>query len=243
VQLLKPLYTVFEAENAEDALEILKKTEPDIIISDIVMPGISGVEFCSRVKETEEFGHIPVVLLTGTSSPEVKLKGIECGADDYITKPFEKDLLIARIKSIIKGRDALKKFFLGEVTLQGSNEKVPEEYSAFLKTGMQIVERHLQDPNFNVKTFIQEMKLSRTTLYRKVKAISGLSITEFIRYIRLRKAAELMIKTEIQVKEVCYAVGINDPAYFRKQFHKIFGINPSEYIKKHRRTFSKGSGN
>ena len=236
-QLLKNSYTVFEAESAENALEILKKTEPDIIISDIVMPGMSGVEFCSKVKDSMEYSHIPVILLTGTSSPEVKLKGIECGADDYITKPFEKDLLVARIKSILKGRDTLKKFFFNEVTLQGNNEKVPEEYSTFLKTGIEIVERHIEDRDFNVQVFIKEMKMSRTTIYRRVKAISGLSITEFIRYIRLKKAAELMIKTDIQVKEVNYAVGISDPKYFREQFNKIFGINPSEYIKKYRRTF------
>ncbi len=242
-QLLESSYTVFEAESAENALKILKKTEPDIIISDIVMPGISGVEFCSKVKETLEYSHIPVILLTGTSSPEVKLKGIECGADDYVTKPFEKDLLVARIKSILKSRDALKKFFFNEVTLQGNNEKVPEEYSTFLKTGIEIVERHIEDRDFNVQVFIKEMKMSRTTIYRRVKAISGLSITEFIRYIRLKKAAELMIKTDIQVKEVSYAVGINDPKYFREQFNKIFGINPSEYIKKYRRTFLRAPGN
>lgn len=241
-QLLKTSYSIFEAESAENALEILKKTEPDIIISDIVMPGMSGVEFCSKIKDATEYSHIPVILLTGTSSPEVKLKGIECGADDYITKPFETDLLIARIKSILKGRDTLKKFFFNEVTLQGNNEKVPEEYSTFLKTGIEIVERHLEDRNFNVKVFITEMKMSRATIYRKVKAISGLSITEFIRYIRLKKAAELMIKTDIRVMEVCYAVGIHDPKYFREQFSKIFGMNPSEYKKKYRRAFLRAPG-
>ena len=241
-QLLKTSYTIFEAENAESALGILKKTEPDIIISDIVMPGMSGVEFCSKVKEDTEYSHIPVILLTGTSSPEVKLKGIECGADDYITKPFEKDLLIARIKSILKSRDTLKKFFFNEVTLQGNNEKVPEEYSTFLKTGIEIVERHLEDKNFNVKVFITEMKMGRTNVYRQVRAISGLTITEFIRYIRLKKAAELIIKTDIRVMEVGYAVGINDPRYFREQFSKIFGINPSEYKKKYRRTFLRAPG-
>jgi AraC-like DNA-binding protein len=121
------------------------------------------------------------------------------------------------------------------VTLQNNTEKVSEEYSTFLKKGFEIVEEHLKNGDFNVKVFIREMSMSRSSVYRKVKAISGLSITEFIRYIRLKKAAELMIQTDIRIKEVSYEVGINDPRYFREQFTKLFGIKPSEYIKKYRR--------
>jgi len=241
-QILQPSYNVFESESAERASELLKKVEPDIIVSDIVMEGMSGVELCAKIKESKEFSHIPVILLTGTSSPEVKLKGIECGADDYITKPFEKDLLIARIRSILKGRDSLKRYFFNEVTLQSNNEKVSEEYSAFLKKCIDIVDKHLQDEQFNVKVFVKEMGMSHSNVFRKVKAISGLSISEFIRYIRLKKAAELMIQTDIQVKEVAYNVGIQDARYFREQFSKIFGLNPSDYIKKYRRTFLRAPG-
>jgi CheY-like chemotaxis protein/AraC-like DNA-binding protein len=241
-QILQGHYNIFKAGSAEDAFEIVKNEELDIIVSDIVMPGISGVEFCLNIKESKEFSHIPVILLTGTTSPEVKLKGIECGADDYITKPFERQLLLARIKSILKGRDSLKKYFFNEVTLQGNNEKVSEEYSAFLKKAIEIVERHLKDDDFNVRVFTVEMGMSRSNVFRKVKSISGLSISEFIRYIRLKKAAELMIKTDIQVKEVAYEVGINDIRYFRQQFNKVFGINPSDYIKKYRRNFLKAPG-
>lgn len=241
-RILVDSYNVFKAENAEDALEIVKKEELDIIVSDIIMPGISGVEFCSNIKESIEFSHIPVILLTGTSSPEVKLKGIECGADDYITKPFERQLLLARIKNILKGRDSLKKYFFNEVTLQSNNEKVSEEYSVFLKKGIEIVERHLKDHDFNVGVFNEEMGMSRSNILRRVKSISGLTISEFIRYIRLKKAAELMIQTDIQIKEVAYEVGINDIRYFRQQFNKVFGINPSDYIKKYRRTFWKAPG-
>ena len=241
-QILQDHYYVFKAENVENAFEIVRNEELDIIISDIVMPGISGVEFCSNIKESNEFSHIPVILLTGTSSPEIKLQGIECGADDYITKPFEKQLLLARIRSILKGRDSLKKYFFNEVTLQSNNEKVSEEYSVFLKKAIEIIESHLKDDDFNAKAFVREMEISRSNVFRKVKSISGLSISEFIRYIRLKKAAELMIKTDIQIKEVAYEVGINDLRYFRQQFNKVFGMNPSEYIKKYRRTFWKAPG-
>ena len=241
-QILLDRYNVFKAGSAEDAIGIVKNEELDIIISDIMMAGISGVEFCSNIKESPEFSHIPVILLTGTSSQEMKLKGIECGADDYITKPFEKQILLARIKSILKGRDSLKKYFFNEVTLQNNNEKVSEDYSVFLKKGIEIVNRHLKDNDFNVSVFIEEMGMSRSNVLRRVKSISGLTISEFIRYIRLKKAAELMIQTDIQIKEVAAEVGINDIRYFRQQFNKVFGINPSDYIRKYRRTFWKAPG-
>jgi len=241
-QLLKPSYNVFEAASAEQALDLLQKAEPDIIVSDVVMGGISGVELCSRIKESKDYSHVPVILLTATSSAEVKLKGIECGADDYITKPFEKDLLLARIKSILKGRDSLKRYFFNEVTLQNNSERVSEEYSTFLKKCIEIVERHLKDEQFGVRQFAAEIGMSHSNLYRKVKAISGLSINVFIRYIRLKKAAELMIQTDHQIKEVAFMVGFQDVRYFREQFSKLFGSNPSEYVKKYRRTFLRASG-
>lgn len=236
-QFLKEDYTIYEAASAEQGLAWLKQSEPDIIVCDVVMQGMSGVEFCAMLKNSKESAYIPVILLTGTSSPEVKLKGIECGADDYITKPFEKELLMARIKGILKGRDSLKRYFFNEVTLQNNNEKVSEEYSLFLAQCMETINKHLQDEEFNVKIFVKEMGMSHSNVFRKVKSVSGVSISEFIRYIRLKKAAELMIETNIQVKEVAFRVGMQDLRYFREQFSKLFGLNPSEYIKKYRPAF------
>jgi DNA-binding response OmpR family regulator len=242
-QILTDTYTILEADSAETGRELLGNVEPDLIISDIVMKGISGVEFCSELKNAKETSYIPLILLTGSSSPEVKLKGIECGADDFITKPFGKELLLARIKSLLRGRDSLKTYFINEVTLQNNNEKIAEEYSLFLKRCIEIVEKHLQEEHFNVKEFVREMGMSHSNVFRKVKSISGLSISEFIRYLRLKKAAELMIQTDIQVKEVAFRVGLQDLRYFREQFHKLFGLNPSDYIKKYRRAFFRPSRN
>lgn len=242
-QFLKESYTIYEANSAEQGFELLKQSEPDVIVCDVVMPGMSGVAFCSKIKSSSEFAYIPLILLTGTSSPEVKLKGIECGADDYITKPFEKEILIARIRAILKARASLKKYFFNEVTLQNNNEKVSEEYSQFLKQCMEIIERHLQDEDFNVKAFVKEMAMSHSNVFRKVKSVSGVSISEFIRYIRLKKAAELMIESDVQIKEVAFRVGMQDLRYFREQFSKLFGLNPSNYIKKYRRKFLGASGN
>ncbi|WP_207531772.1 two-component regulator propeller domain-containing protein [Desertivirga arenae] len=241
-RVLELQYVILEAESAEAALTLMRKAEPDIIVSDVLMSGMNGVDFCARIKESKDYGYIPVILLTGTSSPEIKLKGIECGAEDYITKPFEKDLLIARIRSILKGRASLKTYFFNEVTLKSNTEKISEEYSAFLRKCIEVVEKHLLDENFNVRNFALAMGMSQSNIFRRVKAMSGLTTSEFIRYIRLKKAAEIMISRDVQVKEVAYEVGFQDIRYFREQFSKIFGVNPSEYIKKYRRTFLRVPG-
>lgn len=235
---LKDTYHIYEYDNAEDGFNFARHTEPDIIICDVIMKGISGVEFCAKIKESVSLSHIPVILLTGSSSPEIKLKGIECGADDYITKPFEMELLIARIKSILKGRNNLKKYFFNEITLKNNALKIPEEYSAFLSKCMNIVEKNMDDDQFNAKAFALEMGMSQSNLFRKVKSISGLSISEFIRSIRLRKAAELMITTDIRIKEVAFKVGFQQVRYFREQFNKVFGMTPSDFITKHKNVFN-----
>jgi signal transduction histidine kinase/DNA-binding response OmpR family regulator/ligand-binding sensor domain-containing protein len=235
--LLRDVYVVHEAENAESGFDTALGFEPDIILCDVVMPGMNGVEFCLKVKESSSLSHIPVILLTGTSSPEIKLKGIECGADDYITKPFESDLLLARIKSMLKGRNTLKDYFLNEVTLKNNNLKVPSEYSDFLSKCITIIENHLNDEGFSLKTFTEEIGMSRTPLSRKIRSISGLSVSEFIRYIRLRKAAELMIQTDLQIKEIAFLCGFQDVRYFREQFNKLFELRPSEFIRKYRNAF------
>jgi YesN/AraC family two-component response regulator len=238
-KLLKDSYNVYEAKDTVEGLEIVMQADPDIIVCDVVIKEFSGIEFCSKLKDSPSFSHIPVILLTGSSSPEIKLKGVECGADDYITKPFENDLLVARIKSILKGRNTLKQFFLNEVTLKSNNLKIPEEYSYFLTKCISLIEKHLDDENFSVSVFTREMGMSRSNLFRKVKAISGLNISEFIRHIKLRKAAELMIQSDLQIKEVAYKIGFQDVRYFREQFCKLFEMNPSDFIRKYRKTFVK----
>ena len=231
-------YIVYEASNAEAGFDTVLEHEPDIIVCDVVMQGMSGVEFCSKIKDSSSFSHIPVILLTGSSSPEIKLKGIECGADDYITKPFENELLVARIKSLLKGRDTLKNYFFNEITLKNNSLKIPAEYSEFLDKCIRIIESHLEDESFSLKIFTEEIGMSRSKLFRKIKSISGLSSTEFIRYIRLRKAAELMIQTDLQIKEIAFRIGFQDIKYFREQFNKLFEMNPSEFIKKYRKAFT-----
>lgn len=238
-EMFREQFTVYEAGKGEDGLKLAKQYLPDIIISDIVMDGMTGIELCKIIKETPALNHIPVILLTGTFSPESKLLGVEGGADDYITKPFEKDLLLARVNSLLKNRQNLQKYFYNEITHQKNSLKISAEYKEFLETCIAIVEKHLDNDDFSIQTLAEEIGMSHSRLYKKIKAISGQSANAFIRFIRLRKAAELFISTNYNVNETAFYVGIRDVKYFREQFFKTFGMNPSEYIEKYRKTFGK----
>jgi len=228
-------YTVYEARNGEEGILSAEKLIPDIIISDIKMEGINGIDLCRSIKENPAISHIPVILLTGSTAPEIRLNGIESGADDYITKPFDKNILTARVASLLKNRTILRHYFYNEITFSKNDLKVSGEYKEFLKKCKNIIEEHMGDDGFNASSFITAMGMSRSNLLRKVKTISGLSINEFIRFIRLRKAAELFINSDANINEVAFQVGINDIKYFRQQFNKVFGMNPSAYIKRYRK--------
>jgi len=198
---------------------------------------MSGIDLCKKIKDDALLQHIPVILLTASSSPEVQLKGVEGGADDYITKPFDRDILVARVASLLKARTILQHYFFNAITLNHTDQKISQEYKEFLERCIAIVESHLEDDNFNLKVLLGEIGMSRSNLFRKVKSVSGLSIKSFIRFIRLRKAAELFINTNYNVNETALRVGIYDIKFFRAEFNKVFGMNPSEYIKKYRKTF------
>jgi signal transduction histidine kinase/DNA-binding response OmpR family regulator len=232
-------FTIYQAESGEEGLKLARQYIPDIIISDVHMLALSGIDLCKTLKEDPAFSHIPVILLTGSSSAATKLQGVEGGADDYITKPFDKELLVARVVNLLKSRNSLQKYFYNEVTLQHNPLKISQEYKEFLERCIAIVERHLNNENFNVKTLALELGMSHSNLYKKVKSISGQSVNGFIRFIRLRKAAELLINTNHNVNETADAVGFNDIKYFRQQFSQLFGMNPSEYMKKYRKVFGK----
>lgn len=238
-QLFKNNYTIYQSENGEKALELAQNYLPDLIISDIHMQGLSGIDLCRRIKENEDLNHIPVILLTASSSDELKLQGVEGGADDYIRKPFDNQLLVARVNNLLKSRNNLQKYFYNEITLHKSNQKISPEYKEFLEKCISIVESHLEDEDFTLKILLSEMGMSHSNLFRKVKSISGLSVNVFIRFIRLRKAAELFVTSDYNVNETAFMVGIKDTKYFREQFNKLFKMNPSEYIKKYRNVYGK----
>ncbi|MCF2491049.1 hybrid sensor histidine kinase/response regulator transcription factor [Dyadobacter sp. CY347] len=230
-------FKLLQAENGKEGIALVRKHLPDIVISDVFMDGISGIEMCSQIKIDLTLSHIPVILLTASTSQESRLKGIEGGADDYISKPFDKALLIARVDAILKSRNDLQRYFYNEITLQANDFKISSEYKEFLKECIRVVENHLTDPDFSIKVLAAEIGMSHSTLYNRIKSISGQSTNSFIRFIRLRRAAQILITTDITISEVAYQVGINDIKYFREQFTKLFEMKPSEYVKKYRNPF------
>lgn len=232
-------YLLYEADNGDDGFAKAEIHLPDLIISDIHMGGMDGVELCSRVKSTESLRHIPVILLTAATGGEIQLKGIEKGADDYITKPFDNTLLLAKVDVILRNRNILQKYFFDAITLKETKVRVPAEYRVFLRKCIEVVEENLDTEDFTIKKFSKAMGMSHSGLYQKIKSISGQSTIAFIRSIRLRRAAVLMLQEDMQVNQAAFQVGIGDVRYFREQFVKLFGMTPSEYIKKYRHSFNR----
>jgi len=239
-KIFNDTYQVYEAETAEAGLEMIKKQLPDVVISDIMLPGINGLELCQRIKTDPVLSHIPVILMTGDSFDDIRLQGLEEGAVDFLSKPFDKDLLVARVKGIIKNRVDLQHYFFNEVTFQDATKNFPEVYKKFIDDCVKVIEEHLLVSDLDVKTIAEKMGCSYSTLYKKIKQFTGMSLNGFIRLVRLRKAAELLIMTDANVNEVAYRCGYNDSKYFRRHFSSQFGLTPSEYIKKHRTSFRKG---
>jgi DNA-binding response OmpR family regulator len=232
-------FVVYTAESGEEGYRMANDIVPDLIMCDINMQGMNGVELCSAIKKSTSLGHIPVVLLTAETGDDIKLKGIEGGADDYITKPFDNALLLARVDTILKNRNLLQQYYFDNVTLKETSVKVPAEYQDFLKKCIEVIEENIDTEDFSIKKFAQAMGMSRSSLYQKVKSISGQSLNSFIRSIRLRRAAVLMLTGNMNINQAAFQVGIADARYFREQFVKLFGMNPSDYIAKYRTSFNR----
>ncbi|MEN9909698.1 MAG: hypothetical protein RLZZ540_2847, partial [Bacteroidota bacterium] len=239
IQLFSESHLVYSAANGHEGLKLTKKHMPDIVISDIAMEVMDGLELCKRIKESEELSHIPVILLTATNNPETHLQGITDGADDYITKPFDDDLLIARVNTLLKNRGNLRKYFLDSITLRENDQKVPAEYQEFLKKCIDIIEANMGNRDFSIKNFATEMGMSHSSLYKKIKIISGETLNAFIRSIRLRRAALLLLTENMNIAQASAEVGFEDQKYFRQQFVKLFGMTPSLYVKKYKDSFNK----
>jgi len=239
ISLFEDDYIIYNADNGLDGFKLVKKHLPDIVLSDISMEGLTGLELCRKIKENDGMSHIFVVLLTATTSQETHLQGISDGADDYITKPFDSEILKAKIETLLRNRNQLRNYFLDNITLREHSHKVPAEYRDFLKNCIDVIEQNLNNESFTIKQFSRLMGMSHNGLYTKVKAISGQTLNGFIRSVRLRRAALLMLTEDIQIAQAASQVGFEDKKHFREQFVKLFGITPSEYIKKYRHSFNR----
>ena len=236
-KIFTPGYTVIEAQNGVVGLELIKKHMPDVVISDIIMGGISGLDLCRLIKADQAISHTPVILLTGDTTPDIMLKSIEEGAIDFLRKPFDKELLIARVKSVLRNKTELQNYFYEEVTKKSASRCISQENKDFLNNCISVIEHYFADDKFDVYLLAKEVGISYPTLFKRLKNITGQSVSNFIRFVRLRKAAELLIQTNCNVNEAAFQVGFSDIKYFREQFFKQYGINPSEFIKKHRASF------
>ncbi|MCW0481608.1 hybrid sensor histidine kinase/response regulator transcription factor [Gaoshiqia sediminis] len=226
-------YRVFQAANGREGLELAKKESPDLIICDIMMPEMDGLELTGLLKNEFHTSHIPIVLLTAKSLEEHKIEGIETGADDYITKPFNMLYLQKRIENILRQRKQLKERF-GRDLEAGPNDLArtsPDQ--EFLTKVVTLVEENLSDPDFSIDQLLEHFNFGRTVFYKKMKGISGYSPKDFVRILRMKKAGALLRENDLNISEVCFKVGYNDSDYFSKQFKRHFGKTPSDYKKEY----------
>lgn len=231
---LQSLYAVEAASNGEEALQILEHKRIDLILSDVMMPVMDGLELCNRVKSNLEYSHIPVILLTAKNDLESKIQGLEQGADAYIDKPFSFKYLIAQIATLLRNREKEREAFIQKPFMPIHSMEMSKADKQLLNRMLEIVEENLSDAEFNVEKMADILCMSRSTLHRKIKALSGQSSIDFIRTVKLKKAAELIQAGEYSIGEISEKIGIQSPAYFSKLFLKQFGISPSEFAKQNR---------
>lgn len=230
IDLFTPIYQVRTAVDGVDALEKLKEELPHIILSDVLMPRMSGIDLCKEVKQDFSTCHIPVVLLTARTAIEHNLEGLRIGADDYITKPFDTRILVSRCNNLVNSRIILQEKFSKQPTAQVQTLATNPMDKELLDKAMSILDKHLDNPNFNVNLFAREMGMARTSLFAKLKGITGQTPNDFILSIRLKRAA-LMLRNnpEMNVNEISDRTGFNSPRYFSKCFKDTFQISPLNY--------------
>lgn len=228
--LFKNNYKVLAAKNGQEGINIAIKQVPNIIISDIMMPVRNGIYLCNQLKNDERTSHIPIILLTAKAGEENEIEGIKTGADDYVTKPFSEQLLKIRVEKLIENRKKLQLRYSRKVVLKPKDIAITSVDEQFLERLQKILDHKLTDASFTIQDFCQTIGMSRMQLHRKLKALTGLSTSAFIRSERLKLAAQLLKTAKINISEVCYTVGFNDHAYFSKCFKKQYDCTPTEYV-------------
>lgn len=230
-EMLSPSYKIMTARNGDSGLQRALIELPDLVLSDIVMPGTNGLQVAKRIKNNPNTTHIPIILLTSNSSINEKIEGLEHGADAYIVKPFDIDELLTTIDNILKNRQRIRGKYSGAhqedkikpIEVKGNSDKLMERI-------MNVINENLDSPDLRVEMLSEEVGLSRAQLHRRIKEITGISTGEFIRNIRLKKAAELLAENKVNISQVAYMVGFSSQTHFSTAFKKFYGISPTEYI-------------
>ncbi|WP_367391287.1 two-component regulator propeller domain-containing protein [Lewinella sp. LCG006] len=230
-QIFAGQYRLISAENGREGLVMAKKHLPDLVISDVMMPEMDGITFCGKLKTDLEISHIPVILLTARTASLFKIEGLRIGADDYITKPFHPEELALRVRNTIQSRQEARDKFARVLNFDPKEISITSADEHFLETALQTVEQHMGNYDFNVIQFAEELAVSRPLLFTKLKALTGQTPNNFIKTIRLKRAAQLLKTQKLNVSEVAYQVGFKDPKYFRKCFREKFDEVPSAFGK------------
>jgi DNA-binding response OmpR family regulator len=230
--ILQNDYRIYEAIDGEDGLKKSAEITPALIISDVMMPSMDGIEFCKRIKTNLQTSHIPIILLTAKASQESKIEGLETGADDYLTKPFNSKELSVRIKNLLEQRKNLREKFNKEIKIDTSTIAVTSLDNEFLQKALDVAEKNLSNTEFNSEDFAKEMFMSRSQLHRKLVTVTEHGPGEFIRTFRLKKAAELILEKRLSITQIAFEVGFSSPSHFTKAFRQTFNCLPTEFIGK-----------
>ena len=222
-------YNVITCDNGSEALEILRRMGIDLVLSDVMMPVMDGVELCRRIRAANDMNHIPVILLTAHIADSHVKDGLSAGADDYVFKPFNFELLLARIENLLKNKERMRQAFQKKVSPSDMNVAVRDYDDELLGRCYDFLKEHLEDPEMTIEDFGREMGVSRVQLYRKIKYLTGLTPSRFVLYVRLKVAAGLLEQEGVSVSDVCYKVGFNSLSYFTRTFKDRYGVTPSEY--------------
>jgi signal transduction histidine kinase/DNA-binding response OmpR family regulator len=222
-------YRVLEAVDGGAGISLATEHLPDLIITDLIMPRLDGIELCKKLKNNILTSHIPIIVLTARSHSEDKMRGYMTGADDYIVKPFSMNEVHTRVKNLIEQRNLLKARYSEQVFVEPSGVVITPLDKRFLNRAIKVVEKHISDDSFDVSHFCKELSMSRSTLFRKLEALTGQSPLEFIRTIRLKRAASLLMQRYGNISEIALQVGYKNPSYFAKLFRMTYSVSPKEY--------------
>jgi signal transduction histidine kinase/ligand-binding sensor domain-containing protein/AraC-like DNA-binding protein len=226
---LKHAFNIIEAVDGKEGWQKTLAMHPNLVVSDISMPEMDGIELCMKIKSDSRTTHIPVVLLTALTGEDKQLQGLETGATDYLTKPFNFEILLSKIKNILTQQESMRKTYQKQVEVKPTEELVESPEEAFLQKLLRLIDENINNPNFSVEELSSEMFVSRYTLYKKILALTGKTPNEFIRHMRLKRAAQLLENGYLTISQVCYKVGFKSQKYFVKAFKTEFNVSPSNY--------------
>ncbi|MDA3866893.1 MAG: response regulator [Salinivirgaceae bacterium] len=234
-EIFKDSFRVETAGDGEQGLKRILEIYPDIIISDVMMPKMTGIELCGKLKADERIGHIPIILLTARASDEYQIIGFETGADAYIVKPFNAKILIARVLNLLESRQKMRSYFSRSSFADSTSVAPTNSDEQFLKRTMKVVESNFTNEEFDAEQLAKELGVGRSILYAKIKALTEQTVHEFIKLIRLKKAALLLTTTDLIVKEIAFQVGFKNPRHFMQCFKDHYGLTSSEYRKQNKK--------